>query len=290
MKLQKPVSVRTFEALNKRMAFNQGDKRRFDYSQLGVDGEFKLGGRLHQQTFPQLSIYDAEFSEGLAPQLDFIMITSEAVFLYDVKNFSGIHHYQNGDFYTSSTKYFNPLTQLDRAYDVLDILLKQKNCRLPIVKNLVFINPSFTLYGNDPNLPIILLSQLDQHFRTLSQQSNELTNYHHQIAEYIESKKVVKESYDLKIPYTFEALDKGVWCGSCLKQPMNASKRHFYCPSCKRLETKSAAVERSLIEFKLLFPNQKITPNQLVEWCGNTISHPYARQVIKTINKKLVFV
>lgn len=214
MILEKPVSVQTFEALNKRMSFNSTQKYRFQNNQSGVKGEFGFADDLALQTFSHQSIYDSEFETGLYPQLDFIVITSKVIHLYDVKNFDGIYYYENGHFRSTKKKIYSPLTQLDRAYDVLDILLQQKNIQLPIVKKLVFVSPNFTLYGNRPDLPIILPSQLNQHFNDITHSSSELQDYHYQITEYIESRKIRKKSYDTKIDYCYDSLTKGVWCGN----------------------------------------------------------------------------
>lgn len=46
MTLIKPVSVRTFEALHKRISFDYHQQNRFENSQLGWQGESQFSARL----------------------------------------------------------------------------------------------------------------------------------------------------------------------------------------------------------------------------------------------------
>lgn len=281
MLIKKPVSVRTFEALNRRFSLSKSQQYRFQHSQRGFQGELELATLLNQQPFHHLMIYDSEFEETLCPQLDFIVITSSAVLLYDAKHYRGDYTLSPDGFLSpSGKKVHSPLTQLNRAYDVLDILLKKVGCQLPIVKKLVFTHPNFMLYGHEPGLPIVMRSQLDQHFRDVSHRSGPLTSYHEELAEYIKRQKVEKQSYDLEISYSYEELDKGVWCGCCLKEKMVVKHKHVYCPSCQMYEPKSVAVKRSLAELGLLCPDMLMTSVKLRDWCGGEIGLGVCRAVV----------
>lgn len=281
MTLIKPVSVRTFEALHKRMTFDYHQQKRFENSQLGWQGESQFSARLSQQSFPHLVIYDSEFKEGLSPQLDFIVIGSAAIYLYDVKHWQGNYHYTDGSFTHQNRHIDSPLTQLNRAYDTLSKLTHHMPVKLPIIKQLVFTNPDFTLYGNQPELPIVLVNQLDNHFKTVERTAQTLSDYHYDLYNIIQNRKVINTTYDTEIAYNYQDLQKGMWCKSCFNQKMCAGRRHYYCPSCHSYELKSSALERSLKDFHLLFPKQEIGAHQLIDWSGGQVGRFVSSEIIK---------
>jgi len=50
---------------------------------------------------------------------------------------------------------------------------------------------------------------------------------------------------------------------------------------CEHKETIGDAVMRSVREFQLLFPNEKITTNVIYEWCGGVGSKRIIRKILK---------
>lgn len=281
MKLRKAISVKTFESLNRRMSFKAHDQFRFTNSQLGSSGEFNFGKYLLNQSFDYLAIYDSEFEASLCPQLDFIVVTWDMIYLYDIKNFSGNYYYEDGEFFTSQKKKIrSPFIQLDRAYETLDILLRNAGIQFPITKRLIFINPEFQLYGNSDALPLVTHAQLNRHFQSIKNRSRKLDQRHHAIADYIESRRYEKDFYDIGIFYSYDRLKKGVWCCDCVCQALVSSHRHFLCPACRRYYTKTEAVMHCLYEFRLLFPEKKITSVLLRDWCGHTVSLETTRKVL----------
>lgn len=82
--------------------------------------------------------------------------------------------------------------------------------KLPIIKQLVFTNPDFILYGNQPELPIVLVNQLDNHFKTVERIAQTLSDYHYDLYNIIQNMKVVKTTYDTEIAYNYQDLQKGM--------------------------------------------------------------------------------
>lgn len=280
MHLEKPVTVKTYEALHKRIYFDQKQKNIYYAFRMGYEGEWEFGQILEEKDIPHALVYDSELENGITTQLDFVVITSHRIYLLDIKNHSGIYHYEKGDFFKNGEKSNNPLTQLNRAYDVLDILLRRKNIKLPIEKKVIFINPTFTLYGNEPDFPIILRSQLDDYLAKIKLQASEINDYHHKIAAYIKSCKVNRTHIDTKISYTYESMAKGIWCDNCHSDKMQDRHKYFSCMNCQQFELKSDIVTKSAREFYLLFPNEKLTSSKLRDWCGNRVSRKLTGKVL----------
>ena len=62
--------------------------------------------------------------------------------------------------------------------------------------------------------------------------------------------------------------------------------RYLKCSGCSKTEPKIDGVERSIAEFKLLFPGKKLTARILKDWCGNMIGETFSRCVIKEMDRK----
>jgi len=67
--------------------------------------------------------------------------------------------------------------------------------------------------------------------------------------------------------YEYEHLKKGITCEKCNSISVSVARTKCFCGECGHQEEVAAAVMRSVKEFKLLFPNQKITTNIIHEWC-----------------------
>ena len=150
-----------------------------------------------------------------------------------------------------------------------------------IEKKLIFINPEFTLYGNQPDLPIVLRSQLNEYLKSIESQADPLQNYPHQVAAYLEKIKLAQNPYEKTPKYSYEMLDKGILCKSCGENHLREGHRSLLCSSCGLSETKSSAIERMIEEYRLLFPDRKFTPTILKEWCGNVVSLDLCGRVLR---------
>lgn len=281
--LEKPTNVKILEVLHRRMRFEEDDEKSYWRIIKGFEGECEFYEWLKKYSFPMLILYDLFLTCGISTQLDFVIITANKIFLLDVKNFKGDYHYRNGEFYTSWNEKVtsNPITQLNRGYNVLEGSLKKTGMRPLIEKKLIFINPEFTLYGNQPDLPIVLRSQLNEYLKSIESQADPLQNYPHQVAAYLEKIKLAQNPYEKTPKYSYEMLDKGILCKSCGENHLREGHRSLLCSSCGLSETKSSAIERMIEEYRLLFPDRKFTPTILKEWCGNVVSLDLCGRVLR---------
>ena len=71
-----------------------------------------------------------------------------------------------------------------------------------------------------------------------------------------------------KLPsYKYNQLRKGIICLTCNSFSVAVEGLKCICLDCKYEELVADAVMRSTREFKLLFPNEKITTIAIYEWC-----------------------
>src|SRR5690606_34619969 len=117
-------------------------------------------------------------------QIDSLIIFAHSIHLYEIKNYNGDYYYEADKLYKKpNLEIMNPLHQISRTEPLLRKLLQKHGYHLPIKSFVIFINPEFTLYQAPRNIPIILPTQIKQHFKTIQQQTNKLTKKHTQLAD-----------------------------------------------------------------------------------------------------------
>ncbi len=80
--------------------------------------------------------------------------------------------------------------------------------------------------------------------------------------------------------YHYSNLKKGIICHSCQTFYPSFKQPTLICPECDEKELLHNAVLRSVEEFKILFPEMKITTNQIFEWCRIIKSKKTIRNIL----------
>jgi hypothetical protein len=215
-------------------------------------------------------------------QIDCLLIFQHQLYLFEVKNYEG-------EFYVESNKWFNssgkeikkPILQLSRSESLLRQMLQEISISFPIKAYVVFIHPEFTLFQAPLNSPIILPTQLNRFMNQLKNQPFTPSNKHFKLAEKLNSLQKTSSPF-MRIPkYDYHSLKKGIFCRNCREFLSVINKNYFLCEYCGQKEKIDSAILRTVEDFKLLFPDKKVTVNTILEWC-HTIPSP------KTIRRILV--
>ncbi|AEB30681.1 conserved hypothetical protein [Carnobacterium sp. 17-4] len=215
-------------------------------------------------------------------QIDSLFIANDSIYLYEVKNYTGSYFYKEDSFFIESGyQILNPLRQLDRSVTYLQNVLLRLGYRLPIHPIVVFINPEFTLYSILPNERFLFSYQLPKHLNALFNQTFSIKQEHLNLAHKL--KEVHNENYrpdNLPI-YQLGQLKNGILCPICFSLSHTDTRQNYLCTACEHQETITNAIERSIKEFKLLFPDNLMTTSQIYEWCGKNYSRKRIRMVLK---------
>lgn len=95
------------------------------------------------------------------------------------------------------------------------------------------------------------------------------------------------ESHFARIPhYEYNTLRKGIPCLKCQAFLNSTTKQTFICQVCGHAENVPQAVLRSVEEFKVLFPQEKITTPIIHEW-SRIVEKQRIRRILKKIFSKL---
>lgn len=214
-------------------------------------------------------------------QIDSLIITSDTIFVFEVKNYEGDYYYEADKLYKiPKTEITNPLNQLNRSESLLRQFIQTLGFNLPIKANVVFINPEFTLYQTPLNKPFVLPTQIHRYLRKLDQCSSNLKEKHKRLADKIISYHIVDTPFKLSPSYEYEQLQKGITCENCTSLSVFTKGTICVCHECGYEEAIETAMMRSVMEFKLLFPERKVTTNAIQDWCKIITSKKKIRRIL----------
>lgn len=287
--LTESKELKTMRSLNARMRLSEKDLYYYMSLEKGYEGELLFRQHLRKLTNETLILHELllEYNKTLF-QIDVVVISPETIYVIDVKNFEDDYYIESETWYKVprfETK--NPLLQLKRAEPLFRRLVQEHGFNFPIEASLVFVNPKFFLYQAPLNSPMIFPSQLNKFLNKLNSHRGKLKSKHIRLAEKLVSLHTDKPPYTLLPKYEYDGLEKGVVCGGCGFIVSEFTDKSIICKKCGFIENVNSAILRSVEEFKMLFPERKITTNQIYDWC-NKFKAIYAFRKILSNNLKQI--
>jgi hypothetical protein len=257
-------------SLNTRMELTEKEKFYYLNLEKGYKGEVEfdlLAESLQEERFIindlLLEVNKSYF------QIDNLIISQGVIHLLDIKNYQGDCYLKSDKLYSVTTEreYKNPVDQLKRSATLLRQLLQNHKQNYLVDSSVIFINPEFTLYQAPLDQPIILPTQVNRFFRDLNKTSSKLNEGHKKLAQTLISLHQPKNPYTVLPHYNYDQLQKGIYCKTCNSFLVSIKNYDFLCKKCGGHEKIERAILRSVKEFNLLFPEQKITTQSIYEWC-----------------------
>jgi len=267
----KPKELVILESLSPRIEFPEKIKQQYASLEKGFAGEKLFDSFLSKLEADVLILNDLLLKVNQTTfQIDSIVITSDGLYVYEVKNYAGDYVYdskQDKFFRKPNYEIVNPLYQLGRTESLLKQLLHQQGFNLPVSTFLVFINQSFTLYQAPVDKPIIHPTQLREHFHQINSIRSKLTRSHHLLAKKLVELHIEKSPFMQLPTYHYAELKKGIVCSKCRSIETSLVGRLCICYACEHKELAVEAIMRAVYEFQLLFPERKVTSNAIYDWC-----------------------
>jgi hypothetical protein len=260
----------TLRYLNTRMALTEKEKFYYLNLEKGFEGEKQfdqLAECLQEERYILndllLEVNNSYF------QIDTTIISQEAIYLLDIKNFEGDYYLKADKFYSvkSGRECKNPIDQLKRSGTLFRQLLQKLKLNYLVDAKVIFINPEFTLYQTPLDLPIIFPTQVHRFLRELNKIPSKLNDGHKKLAQSLLSLHQTKNPFTVLPTFHYDKVRKGLICVICNSFSVFVQRKKCICKDCGHEELVAAAVIRSASEFKHLFPTQKITTNGIYEWC-----------------------
>jgi len=270
------------EILNDRMILDAKYKQHYFNLKKGYEGEMLFDSLTEKLQCECLILNDLLLEvNNTIFQIDSIIITGETIYLYEVKNYEGDYYYESDSLYKKPRlETLNPLHQLIRSKSLLHKLLLNLGFNLPITGSVVFINPNFTLYQAPLDKPIIFPTQVKNHLSKLSKISSKITEKHKNLADQLLSLHITDSPYEKIPPYDYNQLRKGMICPKCHSFSVTVGIKKCICRECGYEELVESSVLKGVKEFKILFPNEKITTILIHDWCQVVQSEKRIRNIL----------
>lgn len=231
----------------------------------GFDGEYAFFECI--KDFDDLvRIWDLTLDVFGTAQYDFLFVANELVIHIDIKNYSGLYRFDNGNF-ISQKGYVHQglLSQLDRAHRKLEQFLAHHGFDYKVSSRILFVNPEFKLKGYNGNEQIVFFNQMADvisYLKTLVSTDADL-----QLGLLLVDHHVEK-AYNRVHYYDYQRMEKGVRCVKCDTFGMfyEKSQRMMQCICGFEVGKKEYILEA--IEDVSLFKNGNFTRKDLEEYIG----------------------
>ncbi|WP_423410486.1 nuclease-related domain-containing protein [Heyndrickxia sp. MSNUG] len=279
-----PAELVLLRYLNTRIQLTIKEKYYLSNLEKGFEGEVKfdlMAERIDEERYIindlLLEINNSFF------QIDTLIISQGMIHLLDIKNYEGNCYLADDKLYnvTTGREYKNPLNQLERSEGLFRLLLQNLKFNFLVESSLIYINPEFTLYQAPMDKPYILPTQVPGFLRGLNQNPSKLGDSHKKLAEKLISLHITKNPHTSLPTYTYDQLEKGLYCKDCKSFATSAINYDIVCSRCGSHEKIEHAIKRNVEEFKQLFPDRMVTTQNIYEWCKVNLSKRTISRVLK---------
>ena len=262
------------------------EKEAFYYLNLekGYEGEVKFDQLTETLREDRYIINDLLFEVNNSYfQIDSLIISQRVIYLIDIKNYYGDFYLNSDKLYTvkNNREYKNPIDQLKRSTTLFNQLLKEHKHNYLVESFIIFINPEFTLYQVPIDQPIIFPTQINRFIDELNNTPSQLNIGHKNLAQDLLSLHIPKNPFATFPEYDYDHLQKGVYCKNCRSLLNVVKNKLFVCRNCGEMEKIEFTILRGIEEFRLLFPERKITTQNIYEWCNLDLHRKTFYRVLK---------
>ncbi|PAV28053.1 nuclease [Virgibacillus profundi] len=280
---KKSAELLILELLNKKKSLSTKDKQHYLNLKKGFEGEKLFDSLTARLEYECIILNDLLLKiNNTVFQIDTLIITSHKVYIFEVKNYVGEFYFEGEKFFKiPQYEIINPLHQLSRSESLLRQLFSKHGINLSIEASVIFINSEFTLYQAPLNKPIIPPTKINGYLNQLNTISSKLKRNHKLYAEKLMSLHIEESPYYQLPDYNYNELKKGICCIDCDSFSISVVGVMCVCKECGHREKAASAIKRTVEEFKLLFPEQKITTNIIHEWCQVIDSKKRVRRILK---------
>lgn len=284
--LAPPTSLLLYESLHSRKRLSPQERQRFEQLRKGYLGEKRLESLLKAGNYKNIEpLYDCLFEvDEREVQIDCILLTSERIFLLEVKNYTGDYYWKNNHIYYLQThkEVYNPINQLSRTEFLFKQLLNELQVNIPVCSRVVFVNFDFKLYGSLVDMPMIYPSQIKRFLQKTNNNAPYLTDHTRKLAKILTERGKRVSTYARYPKYNLTELKRGVFCKNCSSELIRQGQLIFTCPVCCEDDDIKEVVFYAIAQFHLLFPRKKITTTSIKKWCGDIFSKSFLRSFLNT--------
>ena len=215
-------------------------------------------------------------------QIDTLMISSKGISIYEVKNFEGEFVFREDKLKIVSTnkEITNPVHQLNRTTMLFRQLMEDQRVDFPLKSYIVFVNEQFTLFETPIDQDFILPTMIARHLKRLNNERGAINISHTKFSDTLKALHHRDTTFITLPEYSYAALKKESFCKECSTVLKRVNGRMCECTKCGHKELAVDTILRQINEFRLLFPDYKLTTNGMYQWNGKLFSKKSIRLVL----------
>jgi hypothetical protein len=283
-KRTEPIELKVMRYLNTRMVLNAKEMFQLSNLEKGYAGEVQFDRMTESLTEDRYIIDDLWLQVNNSYfQLDKVIISKGFIHLLDVKNYEGDYYLESDKLYSvaNGREHKNPVMQLQRSETLFRQLLQNLKLNYLVQATIIFINPEFTLYKVPMGQPMVLPSQINRFLIEIENTSSKMDENHRILAQKLLSLHQDKNPFSILPEYDYEKLEKGMHCRNCGSFHTSIKIQHLVCGRCGNSERVDRSIVHQIEEYKLLFPERKISTQSIYEWCNVDINKKRITRVLK---------
>lgn len=261
-----------YEALERRKVLTKASLDYLWAMRKGYEGECEFDGYTEKLTCDCLILNDLSLRKWrMKFQLDTTIITGEAVHIFEVKNYEGEYYWGREKLIKiTGFKVENPNLKLESKKVKMEIFLERLGFRKEVRVHVVYINSHFHLRGVPEQEKLLFRSQIKRHMEDIDRIQTPLSPSDRKLAQMLKEEHH-PDFVDDELPeYNFARLRKGVPCPVCGSLNTVIAAKTLRCAGCKGKAPAQVAIKRSIEEFQLLFPEERVTTRRMEDWCAVT--------------------
>ena len=282
--LTPPDTLLLYETLLSRKFLSPTEHQHYEQLHKGFIGEKNFKKNLSSydsQNFK--SLFGCLFEvDNMEFQIDCILLTTDTVYLLEVKNYTGDYYIEDNKIFNlqSKTQIYNPLSQIDRAELLFKRLLNEIQVNIDVRSYVVFVNPDFMMYGANVHFPMIYPTQIKRFLKKITSNNSPLTENIRHLSGILAGRRKLKSAHERIPSYEISQLKRGVFCKRCFAEIRRVNQYKLVCNECQKKYQVSEIILFSIAQYCLLFPKKRITTNNIANWCGNIFSKSVIRRVL----------
>lgn len=274
--MEKPFYLEYLESLDRRVKLPEESDRRLWAQRTGYEGHKAFSDLLTEHCPDDwVVLHDLSFNHPVGKtQIDSLLVNSQCIYHFEVKNLVRPVEYRDGEWYSTSTgsRYRNYFTQMKRQAELLGKLLEDLQIKVPIVSKLVLINEQDT---------VTFMEDMQDHYLKRWQIKGFLEEINRQavlkanqplINPIEEARRILDKTIeDFEREQYPEAnlvkyARKGILCANCHANVSgNHTRYYIHCGACGKVESREAAVVRTICEVGIMNYEERITARMVID-------------------------
>jgi len=280
-----PLPLLIYDTLATRTTLTPKQRSYYDQLSKGYLGEKKLQSIIRENSYQNIiPLFGHIFEVGQTEiQIDCLLITANTIYLLEVKNYTGEYYINNNQIFhlQSHREIYNPLNQIERSTFLFKKLLEELDIKFDIKSYVVFINDEFHCYEVSRRLPFIFPKQIRRFLNKVNGSAPAYLDYAKDISRKLLSRTKLNSKYEQLPEIKPESVNHGIFCPGCDYPISRKGRFKLQCNICKKTYDSNYLLLRTVSEYHLLFPDEKITVENITNWSGNVFSKNYIQRFLK---------